>query len=104
MFNPAFMTMSGWSTPANKQPWAYGAPYTDINRKYLKLRERLLPYFYTYAAEAHRTGAPLNRSLNSGARASGLSRSIKQCSCSGGRVGPRIRARMPAGSRTRSGS
>ncbi|MFF1817399.1 NPCBM/NEW2 domain-containing protein [Kribbella sp. NPDC058245] len=63
VFNPAFMTMSGWSTPANKQPWAYGAPYTDINRKYLKLRERLLPYFYTYAAEAHRTGAPLNRSL-----------------------------------------
>ncbi|WP_328989103.1 NPCBM/NEW2 domain-containing protein [Kribbella sp. NBC_01245] len=63
VFNPAFMTMSGWATPAFKQPWAYGAPYTDINRKYLKLRERLLPYFYTYAAEAHRTGAPLNRSL-----------------------------------------
>ncbi|MFB6719947.1 NPCBM/NEW2 domain-containing protein [Kribbella sp. NPDC056345] len=63
VFNPAFMTMSGWATPAIKQPWAYGAPYTDINRKYLKLRERLLPYFYTYAAEAHRTGAPLNRSL-----------------------------------------
>ncbi|HEY3558629.1 MAG TPA: NPCBM/NEW2 domain-containing protein [Kribbella sp.] len=63
VFNPAFMSMSGWSTPAYKQPWAYGDPYTSINRKYLKLRERLLPYFYTYAAEAHRTGAPLNRSL-----------------------------------------
>ena len=63
VFNPAFMTMSGWATPAYKQPWAYGEPYTAINRKYLKLRERLLPYFYTYAAEAHRTGAPLNRSL-----------------------------------------
>ncbi|WP_132149183.1 NPCBM/NEW2 domain-containing protein [Kribbella antiqua] len=63
VFNPAFMTMSGWATPAIKQPWAYGDPYTSINRKYLKLRERLLPYFYTYAAEAHRTGAPLNRSL-----------------------------------------
>ncbi len=63
VFNPAFMTMSGWATPAFKQPWAYGEPYTAINRKYLKLRERLLPYFYTYAAEAHRTGAPINRSL-----------------------------------------
>ena len=63
VFNPAFMTMSGWATPAYKQPWAYGDPYTSINRKYLKLRERLLPYFYSYAAEAHRTGAPLNRSL-----------------------------------------
>ena len=57
------MTMSGWATPAFKQPWTYGEPYTSINRKYLKLRERLLPYFYSYAAEAHRTGAPLNRSL-----------------------------------------
>lgn len=63
VFNPAFMTMSGWATPAYKQPWIYGDPYTSINRKYLKLRERLLPYFYTYAADAHRTGAPLNRSL-----------------------------------------
>ncbi|TDO50824.1 alpha-glucosidase (family GH31 glycosyl hydrolase) [Kribbella sp. VKM Ac-2527] len=63
VFNPAFMTMSGWATPAYKHPWTYGEPYTSINRKYLKLRERLLPYFYSYAAEAHRTGAPLNRSL-----------------------------------------
>ena len=63
VFNPAFMTMSGWATPAFKQPWAYGEPYTSINRRYLQLRERLLPYFYTYAAEAHRTGAPINRSL-----------------------------------------
>jgi alpha-glucosidase len=62
-FTPALMTMSGWATPAYKQPWTYGEPYTAINRKYLKLRERLLPYFYSYAAEAHRTGAPLNRSL-----------------------------------------
>ncbi|TDU89268.1 alpha-glucosidase (family GH31 glycosyl hydrolase) [Kribbella voronezhensis] len=63
VFNPAFMTMSGWATPAFKQPWTYGEPYTSINRKYLKLRERLLPYFYSYAAEAHRTGSPLVRSL-----------------------------------------
>ncbi|RZS31206.1 alpha-glucosidase (family GH31 glycosyl hydrolase) [Herbihabitans rhizosphaerae] len=63
VFNPALMTMSGWSTPKFKQPWAYGEPYTAINRKYLKLRERLLPYLYSYAANAHRTGAPINRSL-----------------------------------------
>lgn len=63
VFNPAFMTMSGWATPAFKQPWAYGEPFTSINRKYLKLRERLLPYLYSYAVEAHRTGAPIDRSL-----------------------------------------
>ncbi|WP_187413527.1 NPCBM/NEW2 domain-containing protein [Micromonospora sp. MP36] len=63
VFTPALMTMSGWATPAVKQPWAYGEPYTSINRRYLKLRERLLPFFYSYAAEAHRTGTPINRSL-----------------------------------------
>jgi alpha-glucosidase (family GH31 glycosyl hydrolase) len=55
-FTPALMTMSGWATPAYKQPWTYGEPYTAINRKHLKLRERLLPYFSSYAAKAHRTG------------------------------------------------
>ncbi|MBB6033888.1 TIM-barrel domain-containing protein [Phytomonospora endophytica] len=61
-FTPALMSMSGWAA-SDKQPWAYGEPYTDINRDYLRLRERLLPYLYTYAAEAHETGAPINRSL-----------------------------------------
>lgn len=62
VFNPVLMSMSGWA-PTDKQPWRYGEPYTSINRKYLKLRERLMPYIYTYAAEAHRTGLPLNRAL-----------------------------------------
>ena len=62
-FNPALMSMSGWATPKFKQPWTYGEPYTSINRKYLQLRERLLPYLYSYAAKAHDTGAPINRSL-----------------------------------------
>lgn len=62
VFNPVLMSMSGWAA-TDKQPWRYGEPYTSINRKYLKLRERLMPYIYTYAAEAHRTGLPLNRAL-----------------------------------------
>jgi alpha-glucosidase len=62
VFSPVLMTMSGWAG-YDKQPWTRGEPYTSINRDYLKLRERLLPYFYTYAAEAHRTGAPIARSL-----------------------------------------
>jgi alpha-glucosidase len=60
--SPVFMTMSGWAG-FDKQPWTRGEPYTSINRDYLKLRERLLPYLYTYAAEAHRTGAPVARSM-----------------------------------------
>ncbi|MEV4434386.1 TIM-barrel domain-containing protein [Streptomyces sp. NPDC049585] len=54
-FLPAVMTMDGWA-PSDKQPWRYGEPYTSINRKYLKLKESLLPYMYSYAAEATRTG------------------------------------------------
>src|SRR5207237_1302979 len=49
------MTMSGWA-PTDKQPWHHGEPYTSINRRYIHLRERLLPYLYTYAALAHRHG------------------------------------------------
>lgn len=62
VFSPVLMSMSGWAE-FDKQPWRYGDPYTSINRDYLKLRERLLPYFYTYAAQAHRTGVPPVRSM-----------------------------------------
>ncbi len=54
-FLPAVMTMDGWA-PSDKQPYRYGEPYTSINRKYLKLKESLLPYMYSYAAEATHTG------------------------------------------------
>ncbi|MFF9623581.1 NPCBM/NEW2 domain-containing protein [Streptomyces griseosporeus] len=54
-FLPAVMTMDGWAA-SDKQPFRYGEPYTSINRRYLKLKESLLPYMYTYAAQAHRTG------------------------------------------------
>ncbi|MBM7587913.1 alpha-glucosidase (family GH31 glycosyl hydrolase) [Bacillus pakistanensis] len=56
-FLPIIMSMSGWAAK-DKQPWVYGEPYTSINRKYLKLREQLLPYIYTLSAEAHKTGVP----------------------------------------------
>jgi alpha-glucosidase (family GH31 glycosyl hydrolase) len=61
-FLPAIMTMDGWARDMttgkkiNQQPWVDGEPYTSINRKYLQLRERLLPYLYTLSAEAAKTG------------------------------------------------
>lgn len=54
-FIPTIMTMDGWAT-SDKQPWRSGAPYAAINNRYLQLKERLLPYFYTLAAQAHRSG------------------------------------------------
>ncbi|HYT40653.1 MAG TPA: TIM-barrel domain-containing protein [Acidimicrobiia bacterium] len=61
-FLPVAMTMSGWAD-VDKQPWRHGEPYTAINRRYIQLRERLLPYFYTYSAGAHRHGLGMVRPL-----------------------------------------
>lgn len=62
-FTPVFMGMSGWSKAARKHPWWFDEPYRSINRKYLKLKMRLMPYIYTYAREAEQSGAPLVRGL-----------------------------------------
>jgi len=68
-FLPAIMTMDGWASdittgkPADQQPWLDGDPYTSINRKYLQLKERLLPYMYTLSAEATKTGVGAVRPL-----------------------------------------
>ncbi|CCK26942.1 glycosyl hydrolase family 31 [Streptomyces davaonensis JCM 4913] len=68
-FTPAFMTMSGWgaTNPSagyqDKQPWRFGEPYLSINRKYLKLKMRLTPYFYTHSANASQSGVPTVRPM-----------------------------------------
>ncbi|WP_410169487.1 TIM-barrel domain-containing protein, partial [Actinacidiphila rubida] len=68
-FLPAVMTMDGWASdlttgkPADQQPWRDGEPYTSINRKYLQLKERLLPYMYTLSAQAAKTGVGAVRPL-----------------------------------------
>ncbi|MGW2873049.1 glycoside hydrolase family 31 protein [Kitasatospora sp. NPDC001225] len=68
-FLPAIMTMDGWARDMtgtqqrDQQPWLDGEPYTSINRKYLQLKERLLPYMYTLSAEAARTGVGAVRPL-----------------------------------------
>ncbi|MFF5970341.1 TIM-barrel domain-containing protein [Streptomyces sp. NPDC012769] len=68
-FTPAFMTMSGWG-PTNpsagyqdKQPWRFPDPYLSINRKYLKLKMRLMPYLYSMSRVAHETGVPSTRAM-----------------------------------------
>jgi alpha-glucosidase len=47
----------------NQEPWAFGETYESVCRKMIKLRQRLLPYFYTLFEECHRTGAPIMRPL-----------------------------------------
>ncbi|MET9610223.1 TIM-barrel domain-containing protein [Streptomyces sp. NPDC006512] len=68
-FTPAFMTMSGWgaTNPSagyqDKQPWRFAEPYLSVNRKYLQLKMRLMPYLYTMSRVAHESGVPSTRAM-----------------------------------------
>ncbi len=61
-FTPVLMGMSGWSKAERKHPWWFDEPYRSINRRYLKLRQRLMPYLYTLARDTETHGAPMVRS------------------------------------------
>jgi alpha-glucosidase len=61
-FTAFFRTHSAIGT-ADREPWVFGEPYTSILRDFLRLRLRLLPYLYTLAWQASRTGWPLVRPL-----------------------------------------
>ena len=62
-FTPIMINMDGWTTGAEKNPWYHGEPYTSINRMYLKMKTGLMPYYYTYAKEAHDDGVPMVRAM-----------------------------------------
>ena len=51
------------SSHGNRLPWDYPQPANDIAASFLRLREALVPYTYTLADEAVRTGLPINRPL-----------------------------------------
>jgi alpha-glucosidase (family GH31 glycosyl hydrolase) len=51
------------SSHGNRLPWDYPQPANDIAASFLRLREALVPYTYTLADEAVRTGEPINRPL-----------------------------------------
>lgn len=59
-FLPFFRTHSAAGTP-RREPWVYDERTTEIIRKFLHIRYRLLPYLYTLAWEASQTGHPLVR-------------------------------------------
>jgi alpha-glucosidase len=44
-------------------PWAHGAAVEEVCRTFAELRYQLMPYTYSLAWEAHRTGTPLMRPL-----------------------------------------
>lgn len=47
----------------DQEPWAGGPEGEAIRKRYIEARYRLLPYLYTLAEEASRTGVPMMRPL-----------------------------------------
>ncbi|TDP92943.1 TIM-barrel domain-containing protein [Labedaea rhizosphaerae] len=48
---------------SDRLPWQYGTAAKDSAEKFLNLRENLVPYTYTLAQQASRTGVPVVRPL-----------------------------------------
>lgn len=62
VFMPLFRNHSGLGTSA-QEPYALGEPYTDVCRRYICLRYRLLPYLYSLMHESSETGLPVMRPM-----------------------------------------
>ena len=61
-FSP-FMRCHSAGDTAEREPWSFGEPYTSINRKFIELRYKLMPYIYSAFWEHHRYGFPILRPL-----------------------------------------
>ena len=61
-FTPFFRMHAAWGT-RDQEPWSFGPEVEEICRKFINLRYRLLPFFYTEFEAAHRTGLPIMRPL-----------------------------------------
>ncbi len=60
LFNPIYRPHANHSP---REPWAFGPEAEAAVTEVLKLRYRLIPYYYTVAREAYDTGAPMMRPL-----------------------------------------
>lgn len=61
-FSPLFRNHSALGSRV-QEPWRFDDKTLDIYRKYVKLRYRLIPYFYDLFYEEEQTGAPIIRPL-----------------------------------------
>lgn len=61
-FSPLFRNHSAKGT-VRQEPWQFDQQTIDINRKFIELRYRLLPYFYDLFHECEKTGMPIMRPL-----------------------------------------
>jgi alpha-glucosidase len=61
-FSP-FMRAHSAGDTKEREPWSFGEPFTAINRKFIELRYKLIPYLYSAFWEHHRYGFPILRPL-----------------------------------------
>src|ERR1700761_1480134 len=61
-FSP-FMRAHSAGDTKEREPWSFGDPFTTINRKFIELRYRLIPYLYSIFWEHHRYGFPILRAI-----------------------------------------
>ncbi len=59
-FSP-FMRAHSAGDTKEREPWSFGEPFTSINRKFIELRYKLIPYLYSTFWEHHRYGFPILR-------------------------------------------
>jgi alpha-glucosidase len=62
VFLPFFRTHTEYASP-DQEPWSWGEPYLGVNRRFIELRYRLLPYLYTAFWQCARSGLPIVRPL-----------------------------------------
>jgi alpha-glucosidase len=62
VFTPLMRGHSVIGSP-DKEPWAFGPKYEEVNRQTINLRYKFLPYIYTVMREASQTGIPAMRPL-----------------------------------------
>ena len=61
-FTPLFRDHAAKGTRP-REPWVDGSAQTDIRRRFIEERYRLIPYLYALADEAARTGLPVMRPM-----------------------------------------
>lgn len=61
-FSPLFRNHSSKGS-TRQEPWLFGQETLDINRKFIELRYRLLPYLYDLFHETEQNGMPVIRPL-----------------------------------------
>ncbi len=60
VFHPFFRTHSS-GDHGDKEPWVFGDPYTDIVRRFIEFRYRLIPYIYSTFWQYATTATPMIR-------------------------------------------